>query len=245
MKKILMGLMAVSALSFAAIDLTQPSENIFASTKQGKIGVTGALTSTISEVKYVVFASTGNGSQIGDEKLVLPPFVLSQTQSENVFTDVAPKIYVKKVNGTAIEPLTNETVKFILKLDPAYTLTATGVSLTSKIILNGQLNIAPTAFISKTELQGAIDAYTDWGMSLIVSDSGEIVDSTNANKKYMTPNNIAVTQSAQGVLEFVPYPSKFSNPDKFDYSTARKVQKYFKTEKPFSPDVAILVEVSN
>ncbi len=125
MKKILFGLIAVSAISFAAeVDLgATPTDgtNVFQTLQEGAISVTGKVTSDIPVIKYVVYASDDNGVT-KEDVLQLNDFVISHDSSLAGFKEENPKVYVKRVTGTTgqetVEELNSvEEIEFMVCLD--------------------------------------------------------------------------------------------------------------------------------
>ena len=102
MKKVLLGLLALSAVTMAKpSDLTQSPAvggTVFEATQEGAIGMSGALTSTIPKVKYVVYASKDNGAT-KEDVLQLADWVISQDITKAGFVGANPKVYVKRVVG--------------------------------------------------------------------------------------------------------------------------------------------------
>ena len=103
MKKVLLGLLALSAVTMAKpSDLTQAPAaggTVFEATQEGAIGMTGSLTSTIPTVKYVIYASKDNGTT-KEDVLQLTDFILTQDVKKVGFVGINPKVYVKRVVST-------------------------------------------------------------------------------------------------------------------------------------------------
>lgn len=109
MKKVLLGLLAMSAVSMAAVtDVTKPAvggTDVFQTGQEGVIPVVGKLTSTVPVVKYVVFASEDNGVTMLDT-LNLKDFIMSSEASvDGGFVAENPKVFVKRLNGNTVEEL--------------------------------------------------------------------------------------------------------------------------------------------
>ncbi|MGL5595618.1 MAG: hypothetical protein ACRDDH_16910 [Cetobacterium sp.] len=108
MKKVLLGLLAVSAASIAGeLDLSGPAvtgTNIFEGKNIGQMSVTGKIMSDIPLVKYVLFASPDDGATIVD-KLELPNYILSQDSSKAGLQGQSSKVFIKRVVGGAIADL--------------------------------------------------------------------------------------------------------------------------------------------
>ncbi len=103
MKKLLLGLLALSAVSMAApVNLeTAPAAgtNIFETGTTGAIAITGRVTSSVPVVKYVVYASDDNGATKLDT-LALKPLILGYNGEKGTgFDGLNPKVYVKRVVG--------------------------------------------------------------------------------------------------------------------------------------------------
>lgn len=131
MKKVLLGLLALSAAAMAAapnLGATPTAEtNVFKTGQTGAISINGTLTSEVPVIKYVVYAATDGGLTTAKEDiLTLSSYVLSSVPTENKFSGTNPKVYVKRVTGTGAASTyadlsTSETAFFKLQGDPAYT----------------------------------------------------------------------------------------------------------------------------
>ena len=128
MKKVLLGLLALSAVSMAAApnlgaDATAET-NIFQSGQEGGISVTGTvITSDIPVVKYVVYASDDEGTT-KEDTLMLSDFLLSQNADVVGYTTLNPKVYVKRVTGETgkeayVDLKKEDVVKFALGTEHA------------------------------------------------------------------------------------------------------------------------------
>ena len=201
MKKVLLGLLALSAVSMAVApnlgDAATAGTNVFQTGQEGAISITGKITSTIPVVKYVVYASDDNGTT-KEDTLILKDFIVSQDDSTAGFTGTNPKMYVKRVGGTtgaetyeALEA--GDDVKFKLEVDSFYTgvvpvWTGTG----------GKIMIEPTGLLSKATLEEIIAA--SGNSTLMVSSAGSIADSTEA-KHYRGKQLIQFDVIANGEIE--------------------------------------------
>lgn len=172
MKKVLLGLLALSAIS-----------------------ITGKITSDVPVVKYVVYASP-DGTADKSDTLALNDFILSQTASKAGFGKTNPKIYVKRVTGASgaeayINLESGDDVKFKIQGDAFYT------ALNSKAwIGNGQSAIlSPTALLSKSTLEEIITA-TKIGFT--VNEHGDIMKDV---KKYRPMKVVNLQSQANGEFE--------------------------------------------
>lgn len=131
MKKVLLGLLALSAAAMAAapnLGATPTAEtNVFKTGQTGAISINGTITSEIPVIKYVVYAAADGGLTTAKEDiLTLSNYVLSSVPAENKFSGTNPKVYVKRVTGTGAASTyadlsTSETAFFKIQGDPAYT----------------------------------------------------------------------------------------------------------------------------
>lgn len=141
MKKLLFGIISISTLAFAAqptlTDDPTENTNVFQTGQFGQIAVKGNLSSDVPKLKYVVYSSVdGTYDGTTGEIWQLPEFTTFATTSspgDNAIGfcgQVAPKLYVKKVNSANdnVIDLTTEKVAFKLQLDPSWSSMITGSS---------------------------------------------------------------------------------------------------------------------
>ena len=154
-----------------------------------------------------MFASDDNGATTS-EVLQLKDFILSQTTGG--FSDTNPKVYVKRIVGTAVENLiVGETAKFKLKVDPTYTAVAgewldettvkrvgiQALSLFPKSILDpvaakvgGFVGAAGTIGIADATVAGGTKVYLPAkSMRLEVVANGELTVTSLPNEAGWTP----------------------------------------------------------
>ena len=130
MKKILLGLTAMSVVSFAApLDVTKPAaelSNIFQTGQKGKIGVNMTITSSDAPmVKYAVFSADDASFTNPQDTLTLPTLVLSLDTDKMNFKEAntVKRIYIRRVVGDKITDLdVAEVFRLTLSsFDPSYT----------------------------------------------------------------------------------------------------------------------------
>ncbi len=238
MKKVLMGLIGTSSISLAAaLDVTaSPSTGTNIFSDKGKIEVKGALVTTPSIVKYVVFASSTRTSDDMQDSLILPNMVLSFNDSENGFSGnkTPDKIYVKRTLRGVLKELTNaDNVTFSLSgWDNDYT------EIKDKsLAVSDSVKVPMTSFISKTKLISiAQEAYAGEGVAPAVLPSGSLILTSTSAKILRFPKMIQISHDTKGELKFEAVSdTSFSEPgvltkeeakpilDKFTNSVADKV----------------------
>lgn len=162
MKKILMGLLSISSLIYAAdVNISNPAldnTSVFDPEleQQGSITLKANITSEVTTVKYAVFVNTTDTLVGAKDVYRLEPFSLraaAGTVSESAgFLTANENIYVKRVNDSAISPLTEqdrlEMKIFRQGADNYWTVIA------ENQIANGETNawIQPLSLLSKTDL---------------------------------------------------------------------------------------------
>lgn len=221
MKKVLLGLLALSAAAMAAapnLGATPTAEtNVFKTGQTGAISISGTLTSEIPVIKYVVYAATDGGLTTAKEDiLTLSSYVLSSVPAENKFSGTNPKVYVKRVAGTGAASTyadlsTSETASFKLQGDPAYT----AFNGSQVWIGEGQTGATfnPTALLAKATLDGILSNLrvvdnSKFG-SVIISNDGSLY-ANNGNDSYFGPLDstkfLALSSANKGEAEFVYAP---------------------------------------
>lgn len=162
MKKVLLGLLALSAVSMA-VDFQKGTV--------GELTVTGTLKSEAPQVTYKLYATDGTTTET---ELKLPEFLIKERDSlEGGFKDVPNKVVVKKVvNGveTALTPADN--LKFRVQVDPTFTSVNTDL-----IWLEGGSSVVKgipiTATLGNTALEKLIsDLNTELGSDRVTKDLG-------------------------------------------------------------------------
>ncbi len=161
MKKILLGLLAMSAVSFAAqVNLgatATDGTNVFQTLQQGAISLSGKVTSDVPVIKYVVYASSDNGAT-KEDVVQLTDFVINHDTSLAGFKDVNPKVYVKRVTGTTgaevAEDLNpTDVINFKISLDPSQpTRLSSGWLATS-----ASYSISPLLLLAKADVEAVRD----------------------------------------------------------------------------------------
>ncbi len=249
MKKILFGLLAVSAISFAAApDLTrQPSVGgyLFSNAMPGAIPVKGNLTSTPQIVKYVIFAGTSDSAAAGETELQLTDFILSQKEGVVGFKGVNPTVYVKKVSDlNAEEALTNETIKFRLSLSTPVT-SVIGTGNTSNWMNEGDtLDIHPFALAARADLEKIISD-KGWDSNTHINAMGTLATKDNDENRYMLPKVIRIAQPTKGQFTFeTVVDSRYAtNNKKYSAGTCAEIDELFKIAKPLDSGVKVEVEI--
>ena len=198
MKKVLLGLLALSAVTMAKpSDLTQAPAaggTVFEATQEGAIGMTGSLISTIPTVKYVIYASADNGTT-KEDVLQLTDFIISEDVTKTGFVGVNPKVYVKRVVSTGSgetygELDSAEIVEYKIRLfdyNDAY----------SWKNISSNTFIRPTNLVKKVDLEGII-AKNSILTGATISQGGVIVI---GNGSYFTKKEIYI-RGANGALTF-------------------------------------------
>ena len=239
MKKVLMGLIGISSISLAAaLDVTaSPSTGTNIFSDKGKIEVKGALVTTPSIVKHVVFASSTGTSDDMQDSLILPNMVLSFNDSESGFSGnkTPDKIYVKRTLRGVLKELTNaDNVTFSLSgWDNDYT------EIKDKsLAVSNSVKVPMTSFISKTKLISiAEEAYAGENVTCSVESSGSLLLVMGMSAKNLRfPKMIQISHDIKGELKFEAVSdTSFSEPgvltkeeakpilDKFTNSVADKV----------------------
>lgn len=247
MKKVLLGLLALSAVSMAAAPnlgaAATAGTNVFETGQQGAITVTGRISSDIPVIKYVVYAST-DGTASPEENLVLPEFTLTKDVNTAGFAAASQNIYVKRVNGTNyanLEP--GDDVEFKLQVDPSYSAVNNG----NWITLNNRVEIQPTALLSRATLGDALNAIKDLaaaGQSPIVTNEGLIAYNTTGKfPAYLIPKSIEFSQKNRGVLEVKSVDRTIlTNFDQFGDAQYNALNTFFASGKDIS-NAKVLVRV--
>ena len=192
MKRILLGLVAMSAISFAAApDVSvDPADgtNVFSQIQTGHIPVKGKVTSNVPIVKYVVFASTGDGSTLtgAESELQLSDFVISSNLSLAGFVDTNPTVYVRKVIASNTLEVPTAEIGFRIKMDPAWTAPLTQTKY-SDFTTNGTVDFNFGMLMTKQKLEDMLPSLGDdkvlvsnWGAFYIPSKSSYITKQINA-----------------------------------------------------------------
>lgn len=226
MKKILIGLLAVSATAFSAITLDTPANgtNVFKPEQEGRIGFEGVVKSLITPVKYVVFANDTDSFTGAESELTLPDILLSQAAITNMIDGTPSNIYVRKVNGAQddVEALGSEKVYFTINFDEAYT----GIA-NRKIGTNQNIAVAPTALMNQAELAALIA-----GISGATVNTQGLIE--NAGKAYKNPKNVVFYSDAEGVLKVKMETNTGFVTNAMDLTAAEEVEALFTTQQPFT-----------
>lgn len=202
MKKILMGLMAVSAISYAAPDLTGTVE--FTSENEGKINVVGKVTSTAPVVKYVVFTSA-DGGITKNTQLTLPDFIVASDENaatKGFATTPTEKVYVKQVKGEELVTPEKQ-VYFAMEFDPFYTNVSGGYALNFQTTDAGELmSFPPTATIAKSWWETAIVGNDKLNTFVQIDDRGVLHDLSTGSAGYWGVQSVLLIVEERGVLAF-------------------------------------------
>ena len=233
MKKVLLGLLALSAVTMAKpSDLTQSPAvggTVFEATQEGAIGMSGALTSTIPKVKYVVYASKDNGAT-KEDVLQLTDFILSQDAAKGGFIGANPKVYVKRVvGGTYGELDTAENVEFKInhKDHPHYSTWR-----------NQMAGFYPSTLSNKIEIEKILAANPVLAGFNVNSNDGHIRDKNN--QLYLASNIIVIDFESKGVMTV----TDINNPDLSQLSPeeTRAIEDGFKNGIPMNVEMLIRVK---
>lgn len=240
MKKVLLGLLALSAVSMAApTDLTKPAAagtTIFEASQEGAIGITGTITSTVPTVKYVVFASTDNGTN-KEDVLTLTDFILAKDATKAGFVGANPKVYVKKVtsNGVTMGTADLEAADSVgFKLKTADFADASSTTW----LTTGSYEVSPTALVAKTMLDTLL---TDAALTGVTLDTkGNFVDN---GVTYEGNKKVKMTNLGAGVLEITH--SDFTHSGAaFDNAKVDAIIAGFATKQAMAAGTQILVKVN-
>lgn len=197
MKKVLLGLLVLSALSYTAtVDLN----SAFDKGGSGEVKITATLTSTIPQPKYVVFTSTDGNSLVGaEDTLVLPSFVMTTDPSTTGFDGIPNSIYVKKIsfNGGTLENLTNETMTITPVFDPIYTYVSSAISVPSQTYLQ------PFLFLSAAEVNRiATTAFPDATSASVVNNGQIKLVRADGNTVYFRAVHRILMDAKLGQIDF-------------------------------------------
>ena len=242
MKKILLGLAAMSTLAFSAIDLNTAADgtNVWETGNQGKIVVRGTLTSQIPVVRYVVYASEDGTYSATDDVLTLPEFVLATKASQGGFSDVVKKVYVKRVNAGRdnVENLIPEDV-VSFKIDFArrgYSqLSSDWFTKGGGIRVGSAVDFPAVVLISKTELEAIVASE-----GFIVNTYGDIA---SGDTNYRPTRNLSINSTENGVLEFSTVNNSSVSINPMDSTNVAKVETLFAGGRT-TTDLEILVKVN-
>ncbi len=197
MKKVLLGLLALSAVSMAAApnygSAATPNTNVFQTGQNGEISLAGKLTSEVPVVKYVVFGSVDGTT--AEDTLMLKDFILTQDSNSGGFQATNPKVYVKRVNGANdgfIDLESGDEVAFNVLVDSAYTSANNAGAWIKAVGSNNAME--STSLISKTVLEPLAAA-----LGLTVSEYGTIV-STDGATTYNSSKYPVFKVESNGVL---------------------------------------------
>ncbi|WP_407536457.1 hypothetical protein [Cetobacterium somerae] len=240
MKKVLLGLLALSAVSMAA-PITNEIMNgapvdrssVFESGQTGILKVSGNLVSIVPVLKYVVYAGDAAGTE-KDDTLTLPEFKLTQSADTNIFDTAGQMktVYVKRItaNGATaaadptIEDLTTEKVSFKVVLDSTYTAIP---GINTEIVAGSAVELQPTNFYSKTELEGLLLPTA----TVSVNDKGLLA--TASGETYQTPNSIYGESKANGEFSFTAKAKTDAWGTVANAATIREVETMFAQSRAF------------
>ena len=225
MKRILLGLVAMSAISFAAApDVSvDPADgtNVFSQIQTGHIPVKGKVTSNVPIVKYVVFASTGDGSTLtgAESELQLSDFVISSNLSLAGFVDTNPTVYVRKVIASNTLEVPTAEIGFRIKMDPAWTAPLTQTKY-SDFTTNGTVDFNFGMLMTRQKLEDMLPSLDN--DSIIVNGWGSFLR-VDTGESYNTKQINAVISDA--TLKFVD--GSEMGGGSFDTALASKVEASF------------------
>ncbi len=243
MKKILLGLAAVSTLAFSAIDLATPNNetNTWMTGQTGAITVNGTITSTVPQVQYVVFASTTGIYDGTGETLDLSNFILSKKPVEAVFSDTNPKLYVKRVNAAkngTDELLDTDVVKFKVQLEAsrtAYNQNYWGV--------NEGITYEATALLADSTLEDILKVVNSQHPTIQINKAYGVLTGAKIEVAYRVGNGIKFFSNTSGVLEIGVEPGPWAIGTSLSDSEVNSINTAFSGGKSIT-NVRILVTVN-
>ncbi|WP_407536458.1 hypothetical protein [Cetobacterium somerae] len=245
MKKVLLGLLALSAVSMAAPITNEimngdgkNNSSVFTPEQTGVVKLKGSMVSEIPVLKYVVYAGAADTTGTLEDTLKLPEFVLSQTAAENIFdaAGAMSDIYVKKItaNGateadapTIVDLGATEIVSFKVVLDNAFTAIP---GIAAEIKEGGSIELQPTNFYTKGELEAIVPA----AKGVKVNEMGLFESTTTAGVTYQTPNSIYGKSEVNGKFSFVAQPKTDVWGTADTAGLVANVEKAFSTARAFS-----------
>ncbi len=253
MKKILFGLAAMSAISFAeAPDLSAPAAdgtNLFLESQTGAIPVKGKIMTDVPEVKYVIFASTGDGSSIAEAEttLQLSDFVLSQESTKGGFAATNPTVYVKQVGaGNTLEAPAAE-VGFRVKIDSAW-VAVTSETIFGEFLSSGNFTIQPGLLMNREKMESILEKIpTDLenGEAFYMGEFGEIMyeHPTQANYEDYRAKTVEL-QISNATLKIVEgAPEDEGTTELCSPANAAKLEAALSTGIELEPSLAIEVKI--
>lgn len=240
MKKVLLGLLAMSAVSMAAAtDLTKPAQagtDVFQGVQEGSISVTGKLTSDVPLVKYVIFASSDNGTTM-NSTLDLQDFVVTSNGSaKGGFVGTNPDVFVKRLNGTTVKDLDQavDKVKFTF-VGGELTGELNGFNGSREILLNaGDSSIVRAVALWSNAMKTEIEA-------LGYKYSGAYGNVANANGvDWRMAHRLEMTHIENGKLKLTSAPTNDGTNKDAEFN---KLLTYFAGGKSIDSSVKIKVVV--
>lgn len=240
MKKVLFGLLAMSAVAMSAqVNLGNAAAtgtNIFEGGQEGVINIVGTLTSTLPPVKYVIFASSDSGTTM-DDTLQLTDFVVATNGStaQSGFKGTNPKVYVKKIVGGAATNLDVGTVvqyKFSGGSKP-------DLGFSNLLSNNGrEFSVVPTALLSTTQLNSVITrSQVTTGLT---ADGGYIKDASS--NVFVPKDAIFYKMDTDGSMTFTSKVATFTG-QRLSESDSQKLVNSFANGESFS-DAKVKVKIN-
>lgn len=201
MKKVLLGLLAVSAVSMAAapnLGATPTNgTNVFQIGQGGAIKVTGRMSSTVPAVRYVIFA-TSDGGTTKESELALTEFVMTKPgQSGGGFKGTNPEVRVQRIEGGKYAPLgASDRISFKIETEH------TGVNAQPWVATGGKTWALPaTAFLSKGTMNTIMTDLGSMGY-LKVNNFGNFIWTEEGREcYYATDRAIIATSTTNGIIK--------------------------------------------
>ncbi|MGL5413962.1 hypothetical protein [Cetobacterium sp.] len=248
MKKVLLGLLALSAVSMAAEPnlLATPTAGtpVFQTGQEGAIAIEGKLTATVPTIKYVVYASK-DGGVTKEDKLVLADFVMSQKEIEAKYTGENPKLYVKRIVPALGGVETGELNPVDIVSFKMSGLTGSAWDTQNQWLntVGANNNFLPEAMLSRATLEEIITAIGD--SNYHISNDWGGIELKDYSKAYRIPNIPEIKVTEKGVLEIGKVKNKdFDKPTTLtDATVLSKIEAALAGGKATNPDLKILIKV--
>lgn len=249
MKKVLLGLLALSAVSMAAAtDLTKPATggaDVFQTGQEGAISITGTVTSDIPTVKYVVFASA-NGTDMEDT-LTLPQFTMSENEATAGFKGGFPlqKVFVKRVSNAnkAIDLADTDRVSMKVSGDPFFTNISGGYAMKYiEIDTPGEkFSMLPTAGLSKTKMEEIIENNPILKGNFAPDTRGVFYKKSTASGYYAGSKSLLFSAESKGVVKVGEVSSTLD--ERVTLEERQAINNGFAGGVSYSPDFKLNIKV--
>ncbi len=250
MKKILLGLLALSSISLAAnVDLrVAPADNtnLFQAGGTGKIDVKATFVTPDTTIRYVIFANTAESLQGAEDVLVLSDFVMEATAgavSPNAgFSDTNPTLYVRRLSSTntleSLQDTDRMTVRFrSIRAEGQYTSLITD---TTSFPADNE-GMLPTALLSADNLKKLASAtgLTLHSGGLWLDDGSGKAIGLKSIKFHMPSNGTVEIKTGKNTTSRWGYVTD-SNVIT-DQDIINKWNNFFATEKEFSTHIEVIL----